>query len=126
RALIRGSGVKDAIVVPLRSGSAIIGSLEVTGRSVDCTHFVQADVRLLETLAAHAAVAVENSRLVDRLRFDAYHDALTGLPHRPRGVALLGEGVYVGAAGEVVAVLAFDIDGLRDVNDLIGHDAGDS
>ena len=30
------------------------------------------------------AVAVENSRLVDRLRFDAYHDALTELPNRRR------------------------------------------
>ena len=32
RALLRGSGIKDAIVVPLRSGSAVIGSLEVVGR----------------------------------------------------------------------------------------------
>ena len=126
RALIRDSGVKDAIVVPLRSGSVVIGSLEVTGRLGDVSAFRPADVRLLETLAAHAAVAVENSRLVDRLRFDAYHDPLTGLPNRRRVLALLEEAVKVQAPGEVVAVLAFDIDGLRDVNDSIGHDAGDS
>ena len=125
RALIRESGVKDAIVVPLRSGSAVIGSLEVTGRLGDRPQFEQADVRLLETLAAQAAVAVENSRLVDRLRFDAYHDALTGLPNRRRVLALLEEAVKVRAPGEVVAVLVFDIDGLRDVNDSLGHDAGD-
>ena len=71
-------------MVPLRSGSAVIGTLEVAGRLGDLTQFGEADVRLLETLAAHAAVAVENSRLVDRLRFDAYHDALTGLPNRRR------------------------------------------
>jgi diguanylate cyclase (GGDEF)-like protein len=126
RALIRDSGVKDAIVAPLKSAAVVIGSLEVTGRLSDATAFRPADVRLLETLAAHAAVAVENSRLVDRLRFDAYHDALTGLPNRRRVLALLEEAVKVQAPGEVVAVLAFDIDGLRDVNDLIGHDAGDS
>ena len=125
RALIRGSGVKDAIVVPLRSGSAVIGALEVAGRLGEVAQFGQADVRLLETIAAHAAVAVENSRLVDRLRFDAYHDALTGLPNRRRVVALLEEAVKVRAPGEVVAVLIFDIDGLRDVNDSLGHDAGD-
>ena len=113
-------------MVPLRSGSAVIGSLEVTGRLGDISAFRPADVRLLETLAAHAAVAVENSRLVDRLRFDAYHDALTGLPNRRRVLALLEEAVKVQAPGEVVAVLVFDIDGLRDVNDSIGHDAGDS
>ncbi len=125
RALIRGSGVKDAIVVPLRSGSAVIGALEVAGRLGEVAQFGQADVRLLETLAAHAAVAVENSRLVDRLRFDAYHDALTGLPNRRRVLALLEEAVKVRAPSEVVAVLVFDIDGLRDVNDSLGHDAGD-
>jgi diguanylate cyclase (GGDEF)-like protein len=125
RALIRDSGIKDAIVVPLRSGSAVIGLLEVTGRLGDSAQFKQPDVRLLETLAAQAAVAVENSRLVDRLRFDAYHDALTGLPNRRRFVALLEEAVKVRAPNEVVAVLLFDIDGLRDVNDSLGHDAGD-
>jgi diguanylate cyclase (GGDEF)-like protein len=125
RAVIREHGVKDAIVVPLRSGSAVIGSLEVTGRLGDLAQFGQSDVRLLETLAAQAAVAVENSRLVDRLRFDAYHDALTGLPNRRRLLALLDEAVKVRAPGEVVAVLLFDIDGLRDVNDTLGHDAGD-
>jgi diguanylate cyclase (GGDEF)-like protein len=125
RALIRGSGVKDAIVVPLRSGSAVIGSLEVAGRLGEVAQFGHSDVRLLETLAAHAAVAVENSRLVDRLRFDAYHDTLTALPNRRRVLALLEEAVKVKAPGEVVAVLVFDIDGLRDVNDSLGHDAGD-
>jgi diguanylate cyclase (GGDEF)-like protein len=125
RALIRERGIKDAIVVPLRSGSAVIGLLEVTSRLGDRLQFVSADVRLLETLAAQAAVAVENSRLVDRLRFDAYHDALTGLPNRRRFLALLEEAVKVRAPNEVVAVLVFDIDGLRDVNDSFGHDAGD-
>jgi diguanylate cyclase (GGDEF)-like protein len=125
RTLVRESGVKDAIVVPLRSGSAVIGSLEVTGRLGDLPQFGQGDVRLLETLAAHAAVAVENSRLIDRLRFDAYHDALTSLPNRRRVLALIEEAVKVRAPGEAVAVLLFDIDGLRDVNASLGHDAGD-
>ncbi len=125
RTLIRESGVKDVIVVPLRSGEAVIGSIEVAGRLGDLPQFGQSDVRLLETLAAHAAVAVENSRLIDRLRFDAYHDSLTGLPNRRRVLAQLDEALKVRAPGEVVAVLLFDIDGLRDVNDSLGHDAGD-
>jgi diguanylate cyclase (GGDEF)-like protein len=125
RALLRGSGIKDAIVVPLRSGSAVIGSLEVVGRLGERAFFGPDDVRLLQTLAAHAAVAVENSRLVDRLRFDAYHDALTRLPNRRRVLAQLEEAVRVRTPGEVVAVLSIDVEGLRDVNDAFGHDAGD-
>ncbi|HCT81798.1 MAG TPA: diguanylate cyclase [Micromonosporaceae bacterium] len=125
RSELRDSGVKDAIVVPLRAGSAVIGTLEVAGRLGDLTHFGEADVRLLEAVAAHAAVAVENNRLVDRLRFDAYHDALTGLPNRRRMIQALDEAVRVPTHGEVVAVLMFDVDGLRDVNDSLGHAAGD-
>ncbi|HZM78641.1 MAG TPA: sensor domain-containing phosphodiesterase [Candidatus Limnocylindrales bacterium] len=125
RAELRGTGVKDAIVVPLRAGSAVIGTLEVASRLGDLADFGPADVRLLEAVAAHAAVAVENNRLVDRLRFDAYHDALTGLPNRRRMIQALDEAVRVRTHGEVVAILMFDVDGLRDVNDSLGHAAGD-
>jgi diguanylate cyclase (GGDEF)-like protein len=125
RRVLQESGVKDAIVVPMRSGSAVIGTLEVTGRLGDRATFGMDDVRLLETVAAHAAVAVENSRLVDRLRFDAHHDALTGLPNRRRMLAALEEAVKVRAPGEVVAVIQFDVSGLRDVNQSLGHAAGD-
>ncbi|MEV4415402.1 sensor domain-containing phosphodiesterase [Catellatospora sp. NPDC049609] len=125
RAQLRDFGSKDAIVVPLRASSAVIGTLEVAGRLGDNLSFGQGDVRLLEAVAAHAAAAVENNRLVDRLRFDAYHDALTALPNRRRISQALEEAVRVRAPGEVVAVLMFDVDGLRDVNDSLGHAAGD-
>jgi diguanylate cyclase (GGDEF)-like protein len=119
------TGLKDAIVVPLRSGSVVVGCLEVAGRLVDPLSFSGADTRLLEAVATHVAVAVENSRLVDRLRFDAYHDSLTGLPNRRRMTQALEESVKVRAPGEVVALLLFDVDGMRDVNESLGHSAGD-
>lgn len=119
------SGVKDVLVVPLRSGQAVIGTLEVVNRLSDVGHFTESDIPVLETVAAHAAVALENSRLVDRLRHDAYHDAMTKLPNRRRITAALGEAVKIRAPGEVVAVLLFDVDGLRQVNESLGHAAGD-
>lgn len=125
RNLLRGSHVKDAIVVPLRSGSAAIGCVAAANRMGDSKFFGPDDVKLLETLAAHTAVAVENSRLVARLRFDAYHDAVTRLPNRQRMLAALEEAVRVRAPGEVVALMMFDVDDLREVNDSLGHAAGD-
>jgi diguanylate cyclase (GGDEF)-like protein len=126
RALVRSYPVEDAIVVPLRSGTAVIGTLEVAGRiGARGARFRADDVRLLETIATHVAASVENSRLVDRLRYDAHHDALTGLPNRRRLVNALEQAVAVQAPGEVVAVMQFDVSGLRDVNESLGHAAGD-
>jgi diguanylate cyclase (GGDEF)-like protein len=125
RAALRAGGVKDIIVAPLRSGQAVIGTLEVVNRLGDTTHFVPGDVPIFETIAAHVAVALENSRLVDRLRHDAYHDGLVNLPNRRRMTEALEEAVRVRAPAEVVAVLLFDVDGLRQVNESLGHAAGD-
>jgi diguanylate cyclase (GGDEF)-like protein len=122
---LREHGTKDAIVVPLRSGDAVIGTLEVAGRLGDLAHFGPEDIPLLETIAAHAAVAVENSRLVERLRFDAEHDSLTGLPNRRRILNALDEAIKVQTPDDVVAVLIFDVARLRHVNDSLGHAAGD-
>ncbi|MFI5492528.1 putative bifunctional diguanylate cyclase/phosphodiesterase [Actinoplanes sp. NPDC051859] len=125
RGALRSSRLKDVIVVPLRSGQTTVGSLEVVNRLGGTMTFRPADVQVLQTVAAHVAVAVENSRLVERLRFDAYHDRLTSLPNRRRMTDALAEAVKVRAPGEVVAVILFDVDGLRDVNESMGHAAGD-
>jgi diguanylate cyclase (GGDEF)-like protein len=126
RELVRDADVKDVIVTPLRCGQAVIGSLEVVNRPHHIGgHFTPADIPILETIAAHAAVALENSRLVDRLRHDAYHDGLTNLPNRRRVSDALEKAVGVRAPGEVVAVMLFDVDSLRHVNESVGHAAGD-
>jgi diguanylate cyclase (GGDEF)-like protein len=122
---LRKSDIKDAIVTPLHSGNATIGTLEVAGRLGKDGALTTDDVRLLETLAAHTSVAVENSRLVDRLQFDAYHDTMTGLPNRRRVLEALDETVSARAPGEVVAVMMFDVLALREVNDSLGYAAGD-
>ncbi|GAA4922090.1 putative bifunctional diguanylate cyclase/phosphodiesterase [Actinoplanes utahensis] len=122
---LRAAKVKDVLVIPLRSGKAVIGTLEVANRLGDNRTFRETDVQVLETIAAHAAVALENSRLVDRLRYDAYHDRLTGLPNRRRVIDALAEAVKVRAEDEVVAIMLFDVDGQRNVNESMGHAAGD-
>ncbi|MCO8275671.1 bifunctional diguanylate cyclase/phosphodiesterase [Actinoplanes sp. TRM 88003] len=125
RKALRANKIKDAVIVPLRSGHTTVGTLEVINRLGDPRTFRGADVQVLETIAAHATAAVENSRLVERLRYDAYHDRLTSLPNRRRLTDALAESVKVRAEDEVVAVLLFDVDGQRDVNESMGHAAGD-
>ncbi|GAB3864261.1 putative bifunctional diguanylate cyclase/phosphodiesterase [Dactylosporangium cerinum] len=117
--------VKDVVVVPLRSSGVAIGTLEVAGRLGDKVVFGKEDVQLLETVSVQVGAAVENSRLVDRLQFDANHDALTGLANRRRMLTALGEAMSGRGPREVVAVLLFDVVALQEVNESLGHDAGD-
>lgn len=61
-----------------------------------------------------------------KIRFAATHDSLTGLMNRSAFLTLL-EAVLgqSGSSPASAALLMVDLDGLKDVNDTLGHDAGD-
>jgi diguanylate cyclase (GGDEF)-like protein len=61
-----------------------------------------------------------------RLEYEATHDSLTGLPNRAM-LQEVGEHALGRAArrGTTTAVLFLDLDLFKEVNDTLGHDAGD-
>lgn len=65
--------LKDAMVAPIFSGERVVGILLVGDRLGDVSTFDDEDVKLLETLANHASVSLENARLVDRLQQSLVH-----------------------------------------------------
>lgn len=76
---------------------------------------------LAEALAGQAAQALATLRLQTRLAFAATHDDVTGLPNRRHLEDQLR--AIVGRAA--CAVLFVDLDRFKEVNDRLGHHAGD-
>ncbi len=68
----------------------------------------------------------ERVRLEEELTHQAFHDGLTGLANRALFRDRLDQSLARSArTGESVAVLFVDLDGFKQVNDTLGHDAGD-
>ncbi len=73
-----------------------------------------------------ARVSRRIGRQLERIRHQALHDELTGLPNRLRFTAGVAEAVEeVGNERLRFAVLLVDIDRFKEVNDALGHDVGD-
>jgi len=127
RAYLDEYGLREAIVVPLHSDGAIVGTLSVANRLGEVRGYDAGDVRLLETVANHAGVALKSGSLIARLSHEATHDTLTGLPNRHRLQQELDVAVNSIRAGRSVgcAVMISDLNGFKEVNDSLGHQHGD-
>jgi diguanylate cyclase (GGDEF)-like protein len=98
----------------------------VADRIREAPTFDTADLQMLETVANQASLALRNGRLLDRLRHDALHDVLTGLPNRVKfGDAIAAALADLNSGGDGFAVLLIDLDGFKQVNDSLGHHTGD-
>jgi diguanylate cyclase (GGDEF)-like protein len=125
--LMRELGNTAALVIPIVVHHEFLGILNVAVRSrrerLRPTPYL---LELLQGVAAQAATAIENGRLVDRMAHHAAHDALTGLANRMR-FAERGE-LQLDAArrsNENLALVFADLDGFKTINDELGHATGD-
>jgi diguanylate cyclase (GGDEF)-like protein/PAS domain S-box-containing protein len=64
----------------------------------------------------------ERKEIERRLRYEAFHDRMTGLPNRALFLDRLGQALLRDASGHVVVV---GLDRLRSINEAFGHSVGD-
>jgi diguanylate cyclase (GGDEF)-like protein len=132
-AACRKIGARAMIVVPLRRLDGVVGVLKAVWPEPH--PFDEREVDILRMLAGLLSAAlgqhleIERRRqLEEELSQTARHDPLTGLPNRRLFMDRLEQALARRARNPVsgLALMYFDIDHFKSINDTLGHAAGDT
>ena len=119
-----GAGLRHCWSMPIKdSAGDVLGTLALYGPRP--RRPLPEHVTLMEDGARLAGIAIERHRAFERLVHDARHDGLSGLPNRTAIFESLDEAIVRNDSGASVAVLFVDLDGLKMLNDTLGHDRAD-
>ncbi|HSS36450.1 MAG TPA: diguanylate cyclase, partial [Patescibacteria group bacterium] len=124
-AYLQSIGHRSMATLPLVAKGRALGAIEATSRRPE--FFDERRIRLAQTLAAEAGMALENARLYEELRHQAFHDSLTGLANRALFQDRVAHAVARRPGPDVgqIAVLFLDLDDFKTINESLGHAGGD-
>jgi len=125
---LRDDGIPDCLLAGHWHGELAL--LDTAGREIPVTQILTAD----EIVDGRKRTAVicgiawdisEHKRTEVRLRYRATHDTLTGLPNRALLLDRLTQAMRsADRDGQRLGVLFLDLDSFKQVNDDLGHEAG--
>lgn len=119
-----GSGTGALLVLPVAFQVVAVGVLGAAAfTELPRSAITAAWISVLLTAGRFILTILQLTRLPEALR-EARTDELTGLANRRALYAALNER-FAKSPGEPVAVLLLDIDRFKQINDTLGHNAGD-
>jgi diguanylate cyclase (GGDEF)-like protein len=122
--LVQSAGLAHCWSMPIKAaGEEVLGTLAFYGRQP--REPLPEHLELIEDCAQVAAIAIERNQTLERLSHDARHDGLTGLANRRAIFEELDAAIERVDRQTAAAVLFIDLDGLKEMNDTLGHDRAD-
>ncbi|HJR45205.1 MAG TPA: GAF domain-containing protein [Actinomycetota bacterium] len=113
------------IVVPLVAREQVKGCLNLYRIGEDAS-FTEEEFELAKRFGEAAALALDNAQIRTVLEQQALSDSLTGLyNHRYFHERLRSELTRASRTHDAVALIMFDIDDFKKINDVHGHSIGD-
>jgi diguanylate cyclase (GGDEF)-like protein/excisionase family DNA binding protein len=109
------------IVVPLRGRTGAIGVLTLERLGLGAS-FSEAEFELVQLFAAQVSIALQNAEVFTAIEVRARTDALTGLLNHGTFEEWLERHV---ADRTPFSLIMLDLDDFRDINNALGHQAGD-
>jgi diguanylate cyclase (GGDEF)-like protein len=112
--------MRSSISAPIIINNNVVGVLNLDSEEVGA--FKESDISVLEMFALDVGKFVQMHQVMDENRKMSRYDDLTRIYNRGYCTRMIKE--YM-EAGESFILMSIDLNGLKQVNDLYGHDVGD-
>lgn len=115
--------LNNFLSVPALIGAELVGQVVLANST---RSYNEQDLAFVKRLSTLFAIAIQHQRKDDKISKMAYYDPLTGLPNR----ALFNDRYKIAVAGanryhKKIGLMVLDIDHFKNINDILGHSAGD-
>ncbi|HEX8990669.1 MAG TPA: EAL domain-containing protein [Anaerolineales bacterium] len=120
-------GGSSIMLVPVLIENEVAALILSRKSSQSPNPFYDSDLQLTLAVSNQIAMSIQRHRMQGQLVHNSNHDALTDLPNRNLFLEKLAESIAKAREQKLIgfAVLFFDIDNFKLVNDSLGHIVGD-